>query len=199
MIQKYCFVVILLTWLQLGASLRFSSKQLISIEERLQKLEDFVAQMKAEESIAVQMHGVAIEDGGFLAPSDDGVTEQDVITVSGCEADATAFINQFLAPLVQEFKEQFTAIKVNCGKCSSVSFEGPYHGSVTLCKSSKGTPCVNQLEKMNCPDPHHDDDLKFPFRLPIDGTSTIGEVDMIMTVDKTECFTLVTPPDYTTC
>lgn len=77
---------------------------------------------------------------------------------------------------------------------SYAAFSPPPHTHIHT-----GTPCVNQLEKMNCPDLHHDDDLKFPFRLPIDGTSTIGEVDMIMTVDKTECFTLATPPDYTTC
>eukprot|EP00731_Ephydatia_muelleri_P019967 Em0012g792a len=193
--MKYFFTVVLLTWLKLGTA-RYAPFD-SSIEARLQKLEDFMDRQKAEK-IDVKMDVMAMEPRDYWTP-EENVMEEGIITVTGCTAEAAAFFNQYLNSVIKELPNHITAIKLTCGKCSSLVIEGDWHASVTLCKSTKGTPCISQLTNVNCNDPHTEDDLTLPFPIPIDGTTTIATVNMILTVDKKECFFVKIPADYAKC
>ena len=62
-----------------------------------------------------------------------------------------------------------------------------------------GTPCISRLQKATCFDLYPDDDMILPFRMPVDGTSTIAVVNLVLKNDSKQCFTLENPSAYMQC
>ena len=89
------------------------------------------------EKIGVKMDVITMEPRDYWTP-EENVMEEGIITVTGCTAEAAAFFNQYLDSVTKELPNHITAIKLTCGKCSSLVIEGDWHASVTLCKSTKG-------------------------------------------------------------
>ncbi|KAL5489139.1 hypothetical protein EMCRGX_G018197 [Ephydatia muelleri] len=209
--MKYFFAVVLLTWLQLGTALPSFN----SVEARLQKLEDFVDRLKAEEELGAEMEEtdwtpkeivVELESDETEIANEEYETREETVVeqkvnpaVSGCDSDIAKYITDYFKTLTDEFPQQFTSIKVTCGRCSTLSLEGKWSGLVTLCKSQKGTPCISRLQKATCFDLYPDDDMILPFRMPVDGTSTIAVVNLVLKNDSKQCFTLENPSAYMQC
>lgn len=136
--MKYCFALILLTWLQLGTTLPFSAKEarLASVEERLHKLETIVDRLTGVENDREEAEKTADEIRDYSS-TDDDVTEQGGAVI-GC-GQVTETINKFLIATTKQFSKHFTGFKVTCGSsCSTLELMGPWGAEITLCRSKHG-------------------------------------------------------------
>eukprot|EP00731_Ephydatia_muelleri_P019776 Em0012g601a len=175
--MKYFFAVALMAWLGLGTALPYAVNSV-------------------EESLIAEADGTALEEDGYWIP-EDNVIEEGAVTITGCIPEATTFFDKYLSSIVAEVPKRIKSIQLTCGKCSSLVIDGEFKGSVNMCKSGKGDPCIKTITKATCDDPNSNNDLVFPLRLPIDGVTTLGTVKLVITSAQQECLTIQT--DHAAC